>query len=139
MITFETCRSVIYPHHIDHMGHMNVQHYVHFFDVATWHLLNLMGAGPEYMKTQNVSLVAAEQKISYMNELLAGDLIVVRSAPGELGKSSFKFSHELFRLEGDLLCARVETVGVQIDRQTRKPRPVSEEVAARWRSFLNAD
>ena len=38
-----TCRSVIYPWHCDHMGHMNVMWYVGKFDEATWHFLAAVG------------------------------------------------------------------------------------------------
>ena len=33
--TTETFRGVVYPWHLDHMGHMNVQFYTARFDEAT--------------------------------------------------------------------------------------------------------
>ena len=39
----ETYRGVVRPHHLDHMGHMNVQWYTAKFDEATWHFFSLLG------------------------------------------------------------------------------------------------
>ena len=43
----ETYRGVVYPIHLDHMGHMNVQWYTSKFDEATWHLCSALGMSPD--------------------------------------------------------------------------------------------
>jgi len=39
----ETHRTVVYPWHCDHQGHMTTMHYVGMFDAAFWHLLSAGG------------------------------------------------------------------------------------------------
>ena len=41
----ETGRAVVYPWHCDHLGHMNVQHYVGMFDIGAFHFLSMLGFG----------------------------------------------------------------------------------------------
>ena len=69
-----TCRSVIYPWHCDHIGHMNVMWYVGKFDEATWHFFAAMGLTPRYLREERRGAVAVDQRISYRRELHAGDI-----------------------------------------------------------------
>ncbi len=47
-IEIETYRGVVYPWQMDHMGHMNVMWYTHFFDRAIWGFYELFDFGTEY-------------------------------------------------------------------------------------------
>jgi len=47
-----TYRGAVHLHHLDHMGHMNVQHYVGMFDHATWILLAELGLTAEWFATR---------------------------------------------------------------------------------------
>lgn len=49
----------------DHIGHMNVQFYVMRFDEASWHFLARLGLSPGFLKQQNRSLVALDQRTQY--------------------------------------------------------------------------
>jgi hypothetical protein len=55
----------VYPSAIDHIGHMNVQFYVMRFDEASWHFLARLGLSPGFLKQQNRSLVALDQRTQY--------------------------------------------------------------------------
>src|SRR3974377_2377287 len=74
-----TYRGTIYPWHCDHMNHMNVMWYVGKFDEATWHLLASIGLTGKRMREDSLGMVAVEQRIEYECELVAGDLITIRS------------------------------------------------------------
>ena len=74
-----TYRGTIYPWHCDHMGHMNVMWYVGKFDEATWHLFASAGLTGKRMRAESLGMAAVEQRIEYKRELLAGDLITIRS------------------------------------------------------------
>ncbi|RMD62625.1 MAG: hypothetical protein D6826_06990, partial [Alphaproteobacteria bacterium] len=56
----ETYRGTVYPFHLDHMGHMNVQHYVAKFDEGVWHLFASVGLTPGYMRTRDRGMAAVE-------------------------------------------------------------------------------
>ena len=36
----ETGRAVVFPWHCDHLGHLNVKHYVGMFDIGAFHFLS---------------------------------------------------------------------------------------------------
>jgi len=40
-----TYRGIIYPWHVDHMDHMNVQHYTGVFDQSSWGVAGLPRPG----------------------------------------------------------------------------------------------
>ncbi len=134
-----TCRSVIYPWHCDHMGHMNVMWYVGKFDEATWHFLAAVGLTPRYLREERKCAVAVDQRTSYRRELYAGDIISIRSAAIEFRQSSFRFVHEMFNEETQELVAVTLLTGVHIDAVTRKSYPVPDEFRKRAEGLLAPD
>ena len=98
---------------------MNVMWYVGKFDEATWQLFAAAGITPSYLRTQQRGMVAVDQRLSYRGELYAGDVISVRSAIIELGKSSVRFVHEMQRDESGEHVATSMLKGVHIDTVAR--------------------
>src|SRR5512140_2306180 len=90
-----TYRGMVYPWHCDHMGHMNVMWYVGKFDEATWNLFTAMGITPTYIRDNERGMVAVEQRISYKRELLAGDVVTIRSGILEMKEKAIRFCHEM--------------------------------------------
>lgn len=68
----ETYRGFVYPWHVDHVGHMNVQFYTARFDEATWHFLNRLGLSPTHFKRSGRSAVAADQRTQYKRDHAVG-------------------------------------------------------------------
>jgi acyl-CoA thioester hydrolase len=126
-------RGTVYPWHCDHIGHMNVMWYVGKFDEATWHLLASIGLTPTYLRDSGRGMVAVQQNISYKRELIAGDIVEVRSRVVELGDKSVRFVHEMRNAETGGVAAVCELTGVHLDRATRKscPFPAAMRGAAR--------
>jgi acyl-CoA thioester hydrolase len=123
-----TYRGTVYPWHCDQMGHMNVMWYVGKFDEATWQLFAAAGITPSYLRSQQRGMVAVDQRLSYRGELYAGDVISVRSAIIELGKSSVRFVHEMQRDESGEHVATSMLKGVHIDTVARRSCPLPEEL-----------
>jgi acyl-CoA thioester hydrolase len=126
-----TYRGAIYPWHCDHMGHMNVMWYVGKFDEATWHLLATVGLTSKRMREEVIGLVAVEQRIEYKRELLAGDLITIRSRFQEVREKALLFVHEMTNEETQEVAARTFLTGVCLDTKTRKARPLPGDVRER--------
>jgi acyl-CoA thioester hydrolase len=131
-----TYRGMVYPWHCDHMGHMNVMWYVGKFDEATWHLLALAGITPSYMRDNNVGMVAVEQHIAYKRELIAGDMITIRSGILEMKEKSIRFFHEMRNDETDEIAAVTVLTGVQIDHQSRRSSSLPQEIRNRAQSLI---
>jgi acyl-CoA thioester hydrolase len=126
-----TYRGTIYPWHCDHMGHMNVMWYVGKFDEATWHLLASAGLTAKRMREEGFGMVAVEQRIEYKSELLAGDLITIRSWIQEVREKAILFVHEMTNEETQDLAASTFLTGVCLDTKTRKARPLPADVRER--------
>ena len=128
-----TSRSVIYPWHCDHMGHMNVMWYTGKFDEATWHLLAHIGLTPTYLRTNKRGMVAVQQETTYKQELLAGDLIVVQSGVLEMRDKTVRFYHEMLNAETQEVAATTSLVGVHLNNETRKSCPFPKDILERGR------
>ena len=76
----ETYRSTVFPWHCDQFGHMNARWYAAHFDDASFHLYQRSGLSYGHMrKAGSIITVVAEIRIEYRHEMVAGDLLVIRS------------------------------------------------------------
>lgn len=131
-----TYRGTVYPWHCDHMGHMNVMWYVGKFDEATWHLFRLLGLTPSFLREHDRGMAGVEQNITYKHELLAGDLITIRSGILEMREKVVRFVHEMKNDEtGDISAVMVLTV-VHIDLKTRKSCPFPGDILMQGREMV---
>jgi acyl-CoA thioester hydrolase len=126
-----TYRGTVYPWQCDHMGHMNVMWYVGKFDEATWQLLAAIGLSAKRLRDERIGMVAVEQHLEYKRELLAGDLVTIRSAIQEVREKTLKFVHEMTDQDSQELAARTVLTGVCIDLTTRKARPLPPDIRGR--------
>jgi acyl-CoA thioester hydrolase len=115
-----TYRGAIYPWHCDHMGHMNVTWYVGKFDEATWHLFAQIGMTPSYLREGGRGMAAVQQNISYKRELLAGDIVEIRSRIIELREKVLRFAHDMINAETGESAASGELTAVHLDRAARR-------------------
>ena len=125
-----TYRGTVYPWQCDHMGHMNVMWYVGKFDEATWQFLAQLGLSPSRLKNDGLGMVAVEQHIEYKRELLAGDVITVRSSLLGVKDKSVRFTHEMTNDETGELVALTVLVGVCVDLASRRAVSLPADVRA---------
>jgi acyl-CoA thioester hydrolase len=131
-----TYRGTIYPWHCDHMGHMNVMWYVGKFDEATWQLFASVGLHSSRLRQEGIGLAAVEQRIEYKRELLAGDVISIRSSFQEVREKVVLFSHEMMNQETQEVAARTFLTGVCIDLKTRRAKPLPADARERIAAAL---
>jgi acyl-CoA thioester hydrolase len=123
-----TYRGTVYPWQCDHVGHMNIMWYVRKFDEANWNLLARIGLTPTYLRETGRGMAAVQQNISYKRELLAGDIVEVKSELLEVGVKSIRFGHEMRNAETGEIAATCEITGVHINRQARKSVPFTDAI-----------
>jgi len=123
-----TYRGTVYPWHCDHVGHMNVMWYVGKFDEASWNFFARLGLTPSYLRESGRGMAAVEQKVAYKRELLAGDIIEIRSSLLEIREKSIRFAHEMRNAETGEIAATCEFTGVHMDRRLRKSAPFEDAV-----------
>ena len=63
--------------------------------------------------------------LSAKRELLAGDIVEVRSRVLEVGEKSLRFLHEMWNIDARELAASCESTGVHMDRRERKGSTIS--------------
>ena len=132
----EAYRGVVYPLHLDHMDHMNVQYYVEQYGV--WHVFAAIGLTPTYMREQNRGMAAVEMNIRYLAELHAGDLIAVRAGIVKVGEKSLHVVQRMRNAETGETAAEWRAVAVHLDRKARRGIPFPSEVAERARAMIVA-
>jgi acyl-CoA thioester hydrolase len=107
---------------------MNIMWYVGNFDEANWNLFARIGLTPSYLRESGRGMAALQQNITYKRELLAGDIVEVRSVLLEIRDKSIRFKHEMRNAETGEIAAFCETTGVHMranppDLQLRSERP----------------
>lgn len=130
----ETHRAVVYPWQCDHIGHMNVRWYAHFFDDAGFHLWPMIGCPQSRLREHGVGVVVARNTLEFVKELKAGDLIVIRSAFVRLGTRSVTSLSRMVHVEDGALHASQESVEVFFDPAARR----SADMPGAIREILNA-
>ena len=125
-----TYRGTVYPWHCDHVGHMNVMWYVGKFDEGTWNLLARIGITAAYVQEEKRGMVAVQQNLTYKRELIAGDVVEVRSRMLEVGTSSLRFAHEMRHSVSGETAALCELKAVHFDRIARKSLPLPKDIKA---------
>ena len=123
-----TYRGTVYPWQCDHVGHMNIMWYVGKFDEANWNLFARIGLTPTYLRESGRSMAAVQQNITYKRELLAGDIVEVKSELLEIGVKSIRFVHEMRNAETGEIAATCEITAVHMDRQARKSAPFADTI-----------
>lgn len=125
-----TYRGTVYPWHCDHVGHMNVMWYVGKFDEATWNLFAAIGLTPQYLREQRRGMAAVDQHLEYKRELLAGDVLTIRSQVLEIHGRKIRFRHQMrVGAEGHgELAATCTLIGVHLDTAARKACPFPPEI-----------
>ena len=125
-----THKGVVYPWQCDQMGHMNVMWYTAKFDEATWNLLAELGITSAYIRDQQAGMAAVQQNTSYKHELMAGDVIEIRSEILEVRDRVIRFQHEMRNAETNTVVAVTELTGVHMDRNSRKSTSLPETIRA---------
>lgn len=120
----ETYRGAVFPWECDWNGHMNVRFYVGKFDEGTWQFMAQIGAGREALSQRNCGAMAVSQNIAYKRELVAGDVIAVRSSVQAVGTTSCRFRHAMIETASGGMAAEMDVVGVFVDLATRRPMPI---------------
>jgi acyl-CoA thioester hydrolase len=129
-------RGVVYPWQCDHMGHMNVMWYTGRFDEATWQLFGHIGLTPSYLRDHKRGMAGLQQDTTYKRELMAGDLIVIRSQILEMREKVIRLYHEMFNTETGEIAATTMLTAAHLNRETRKACPFPEGVAGRGREMV---
>jgi acyl-CoA thioester hydrolase len=109
---------------------MNIMWYVGKFDEANWNLFARLGLTPSYLRSSGRGMAAVQQNITYRRELLAGDIVEIRSHLLEVRDKSIRFRHDMTNAETGEIAAFCDITGVHMDRSQRKSAPFTDAIRA---------
>ncbi len=92
-------------------------------DEANWNVFANIGITPSYLRQQCFGVAGVQQNIAYKRELMAGDVIEIRSRILEVRERVIRFVHEMRNVERDEVAAICEMTAVHLDRSTHKSCP----------------
>jgi len=136
----ETWRGVVYPAELDHMGHMNVQYYTAKFDQGTWQLFNQVGLSNRFLRDNKRGMAAVDQHTRYLAEVMAGDVLVVKSTILEIRDKVIRFRHQMYNLENAAATevANSELIAVYMDLAVRKSCPFPAAIVQNCQAVITA-
>ena len=132
----ETHRAVVHPWYCDHLGHMNVRFYAHFFDDAGFHIWNHIDGAQALLKQNGLGVVVARTINNFINEVNEGELIIIKSGFTRLGTKSLTYKQVMENAETKKQIATQEAVEVFFDLTQRKSTNMPEEIRNMLASLL---
>ncbi len=132
----ETHRTVVYPWHCDHQGHMTTMHYVGMFDAAFWHLLSACGFTRAAMEVEGTGFVDVRDTIEYRAEQPVGSLIYIESGVTKVGNTSIVGFHRMINPETGDVAATSEKITVYFDLNAREKKAFTAEMRERMEALI---
>ncbi len=126
------------PGWIDHNGHLNMAYYNVLFDRAVDEVYELIGLGPNYLKTQGHSTFTAEVHLRYLRELHAGDPVRVRFQLLDFDTKRMHYFEELVHADEGWLSATSENMALNVDMRVKKTAAFPANVMARLQRMKDA-
>ena len=115
----EIYRSMVFPWNCDQYGHMNVRWYAHHFDDAGFSLWSVVNCSQSAMRKLGVHPIVAQTKIDYLNEMTAGDLLVIEGGFTRIGNKSVTHTLRMYNADTRVHCATQDSVEVLFDPEAR--------------------
>ena len=88
---------------------MSARWYIPFFDDAGFHTWSVFGCSHAEMRAHGTETIAARFVVDYLQEMKAGDLLIIKSAFTRLGNKSCNHTHRMYNADTDTLCEQRAT------------------------------
>lgn len=135
MEPIECHRGVVHPWQCDVMGHFTTRFYAAMFDDASYHLLAAAGFSAAHIG-RGLGFADVRTTISYLAELKAGDLVVIKGAVEKVGTKSLTTRYGMYDVATGVVAAQMETVCVQFDLRARKAVPIADDIRAKLAGLM---
>lgn len=116
---------------------MNMMWYTHLIDHASFGLYDRINFGKKYHAEAGTASFALEEHTRYLAEVRAGESLTIRTRMLGVGRKTFHLMHFIIKDEGEVLAATTEMLSVHIDMETRRSSPLPDEIAQRFRAYLD--
>ncbi|QIE57661.1 thioesterase [Pikeienuella piscinae] len=127
------------PGWIDYNGHMNVSYYTLAFDRAFDDFLeNWIGIGESFVSRSRLGPMALQTQICYLGELLEGERFHVDVHLLDHDEKRIHFFGTMISARTGQPAATYESLGINVDLETRRPAPYPDWTLARLASMRKA-
>ncbi|MCG8471851.1 MAG: thioesterase family protein, partial [Desulfobacterales bacterium] len=99
------------------------------------HLFSVIGITSQYIQDNQKGMAALEQITKYKSEVIAGDLLVIKSKIIEVTSKTLRFLHIMLNAETEKEAATSELLGVHLDRLKRKSCIFPQDIKAKCENF----
>jgi acyl-CoA thioester hydrolase len=123
--------KTVEPEWIDYNGHFNMAYYAVLFDRTGDEAFELIGLGPEYIRSSNASYFTLEAHLTYARELAAGDPVKVTVQLLDYDAKRIHYVQEMFHAEKNWLAATMEAICMHIDMTAKRASPFPLEMLER--------
>jgi thioesterase III len=124
---------IVRPTEVDVNGHVNNAKYVEYMEWGREEWYEKNGLPYDRLFAMGAVTVTVNINLDFQKECRQGDVLTIATRPERLGRTSFALRQEIRKSDGAIAAAGTVT-SVTIDPQTRKSRPVPEELAAAFSS-----
>jgi len=104
----ESCRGSVAAWEVDHVGHFTVAYYHQRIEDAGFAVLEALGLGPTYARSESRGCLTTNCHVRYLHELRSGDIYHVQSGVLLVEEATVVFGHKLFDSASGVLCTTVE-------------------------------
>src|SRR5688572_15370243 len=132
-------QGTVYPWHCDHMGHMNVQHYVSMFDQAGWNTFSELGLTMQFFKQHERGTAAIEQTTKYKKELIAGQNVYIESMTTEVREKVLIIHLTMLDADSHVTAAECRLVAVHLDALKRKSLAFPVHIFDKAKSMMDIE
>lgn len=119
------------PAWIDYNGHLNMAYYNLLIDRAVDQAFELVGLGPEYVRTRNASFFTAEAHVRYLRELAVNAPVRTTIQLLDYDAKRLHFFAELHHASESWVSATSEQLALHVDLRTRRVAPWPDDVLER--------
>ncbi len=113
---------------IDYNGHFNMAYYNVLFDRAGDEVFELLGLGPDYVKSANCSFFTLEAHITYLRELHARDEVYVTTQFVDFDSKRVHYIQQMHHAAQGWLSCVTENMVMHVDMQAKKSVPFPAEI-----------
>lgn len=130
--------QVVLEQHLDAMGHMNIRHYLGFFDDAGWKFFaEHFGLTLDYYRQHQVGMFALKQFLHYIAEVRLGDVVDIYGRIINRTTKRVHFMMFMVNREKAVLSAIFESLGSFADLTTRRTAPFRDDIAQKIDALLH--
>ena len=125
------------PAWLDYNGHLNMAFYNVLFDKAVDKVFEMIGCGPDYLASRNLSFFTAEAHVCYVRELKPDAMVTVQSRVLDFDSKRIQLFQELYHVDG-WLSATCEAMLLHIDMSGPRTSPMPDDVLERVSAMAEA-